>query len=241
MPAIFDLFLHLIGVIENMARNLYVYRCSIYSIPEGPMSPRLAISFLAVLLCAFSLLPEVSHALSMPEQKAEAASLYDGGEYEAAYKQYVELAKDGDTFAQYRVSFMKLTGLGTKAKAAEAMAWAVLASQSGDVELRRYRNAVTKMVPAGKRKSAERTATRYLRRYGAEVEAVNSGPAGASRTECTASRLARNCFSETTKPVVHITWGEDLSADPAQLDRVTELDREIVGNFSGIQASSNVN
>jgi hypothetical protein len=113
----------------------------------------------------------------------------------------------------------------------------VLASQGGDVELAKYRNAVTKMVPVKKRKSAERTSNRYLSRWGEEIELPNSTPAGASRTECTASRLARNCFSETTKQTVHITWGEDLSEDPEQLKRIEELDREIVKNFSGLETS----
>ena len=40
----------------------------------------------------------------------------------ARRKKYLKRAKDGDTFAQYRVSFMRLTGLGTKEKVSEAMA-----------------------------------------------------------------------------------------------------------------------
>jgi hypothetical protein len=113
----------------------------------------------------------------------------------------------------------------------------VLASQGGDVELAKYRNAVTKMVPVKKRKSAERTSNRYLSRWGAEIEIHDSTAAGASRTECTASRLKSNCFGETAKPTVHITWGEDLSEDPEQLKRIEELDREIVKNFSGHETS----
>ena len=207
-----------------------------YDYPEADL-----IHFLLFSLLACSLLPNITQARTLSEQKGEAASYYDDGAYETAYKQYLKLAKDGDSFAQYRVSFMKLTGVGTKEKAAEALAWAVLASQSGDVELVKYRIMVTKMVPAGKRKSAERTATRYLRRWGPEVALDDSAPAGASRTECTASRLKRNCFSEVTKPSVHIAWGEDLSADPAQMNRVAELNQIIVKNFSGLQTQSEAN
>jgi len=100
------------------------------------MNIRLAMLLLAAVFSVSSLSPNAALASTVPEQKDEAAQLYDSGEYKSAYKQYLKLAKDGDTFAQYRVSYMRLTGLGTKEKVSEAMAWAVLASQSGDTELK---------------------------------------------------------------------------------------------------------
>lgn len=202
------------------------------------MNKRLAMLLLAGLICTFSALPNAALATTASEQRDEAASLYDSGEFKSAYKEYLKLAKDGDTFAQYRVSFMKLTGLGTKEKVSEAMAWAVLASQGGDAELKKYRDTVATMVPADKRKSTERKATNYVRRYGAEDAYVDAAPVGATGLECTGSRLMRHCESQARSATVHISWGKDLSEEQEPLDRIDALDQEIVEHFSGGQASS---
>ena len=202
------------------------------------MNIRLAMLFLAAVFCASSLLPDVALALSDPEQKNEATLLYDNGEYKSAYKQYLKLAKDGDTFAQYRVSFMRLTGLGTKEKVTEAMAWAVLASQSGDAELKEYRDTVATMVPANERKSTERKATNYVRRYGSEEALDDAAPVGATGLECTGSRLMRHCKSQARAPSVHISWGKDRSGEAEPLDRIDALDQEITEHFLGHHASN---
>lgn len=201
------------------------------------MNQRLAMFFFAALLCTFALLPSLSLAMAAPDRQNEASSLYESGEYKAAYKQYLKLAKDGDTFAQYRVSFMRLTGLGTKEKVSEAMAWAVLASQGGDSELAEYRDVVAKLVPADERKSVETKATRYARRWGSTEALEDSAPVGASGVECTGSRLMRNCRSGTSSPSVHISWSEDRSGEPALLDRIDALDQVISEHFSEAQVS----
>ena len=200
------------------------------------MNERLAMFFFAALLCAFALLPSFSLAMAAPDRQNEAASLYESGEYKAAYKQYLKLAKDGDTFAQYRVSFMRLTGLGTKEKISEAMAWAVLASQGGDADLTRYRDAVAELVPADKRKSVETKATRYVRRWGSDDAPDDAAPVGASGVECTGSRLMRHCKTGSSSTSVHISWREDHSGEPALLDRIDALDQIISEHFSEAQA-----
>jgi len=199
------------------------------------MNIRLAMLLLAAVFSVSSLSPNAALASTVPEQKDEAAQLYDSGEYKSAYKQYLKLAKDGDTFAQYRVSYMRLTGLGTKEKVSEAMAWAVLASQSGDTELKKYRDTVATMVPADERKSTERKATNYVRRYGDENALDDAAPVGATGLECTGSRLMRNCKSQARAPTVHISWGKDRSGEPEPLDRIDALDQEIIEHFSAHQ------
>jgi TPR repeat protein len=205
------------------------------SMLEDPVKTQLATSVLAVLFCALSLVPNTTQALTEPELKGEVASLYNDGEYKDAYKQYLKMAKDGDTFSQYRVSYMILMGLGTKKKASEAMAWAVLASKSGHGDLMKYREAVAGQVPVKKRKDAERKATSYMRRWGPkDVLDDNSASVGASGTDCPGSRLARSCSSQGAQSLVQIAWGDDLSEDPAQMDLISELDRVIVENLSVI-------
>ena len=197
------------------------------------MNKRLTTTLLAGLLCAITVAPLCAKPSTVAERKDEAASLYDNGEYSAAYKQYLKLAKEGDTFAQYRVSFMKLKGLGTREKVSEAMAWAVVASKSGDADLVSYRNAVAELVPVKKRKSAERKANSYLRRWGPEDESADdSTPVGASGVECTGSRLYRNCYSQAPKTMVRISWSEDHSADSNKFDNVNEYDQIIVEKSS---------
>lgn len=197
------------------------------------MNKALATTLLTFLLCAITITPVLAKQSTVAERKDEAASLYDSREYSAAYKQYVKLAKEGDTFAQYRASFMRLKGIGTKENAAEAMAWAVVAAKSGDADLVSYRNAVTGLVPVKKRKSAERKANSYLRKWGPEDEpSDDSTPVGATGVDCTGSRLYRNCFSQAPKTLVSIKWSDDHSQDPNRFDDIDEYDKIIVEKSS---------
>jgi len=202
------------------------------------MNKPLAMIFLAWIFCASCVLPNVAQALSETEKLDEAAFLYERGEYKSAFRQYLKLAKEGDTFAQYRVSFMRLTGLGTKEKVSEAMAWAVLASQGGGADLAEYRDTVATLVPADERRSTERKATNYVRRYGSEDALVDAAPVGATGLECTGSRLMRHCKSQARSTVVHIAWGKDRSEESEPLDRINALDQEISEQYTGQQASN---
>jgi hypothetical protein len=59
---------------------------------------------LLVLLCSMSMGLAVSANAGSADKSGAAAAQFERGEYGAAYKQYVKLAKDGDAYAQYRVS-----------------------------------------------------------------------------------------------------------------------------------------
>ena len=63
-------------------------------------------------------------------QQVAADQFYAAGDYQEAMKQYLPLAKKGDSFSQYRISFMYLEGQGREPDLVEAYAWAALAAQN---------------------------------------------------------------------------------------------------------------
>ena len=168
-------------------------------------------------------------------QAGAAAAEFEQGEYKSAFKQYVKLAKDGDAFAQYRVSYMQLMGLGTKSDVVEAMAWAVLAAESGHAELIRYQEAVATAVPSNKRRKAQARTDYYLRRWGRADASGGGTLARSSEGVCTGSRLARNCGQGSDGAGKWIAWSDDRSADPAQKRKFEELDQTIQKNASEIR------
>lgn len=125
----------------------------------------------------------------------EADRYYAKGEYGTAYRKYLKLAKKGDSFSQYRVSFMNLQAQGVKSEdVVEAFAWSVLAAQNGHPELVKYRKAVSGMVPEDQRRKAERKIDYYMRRWG-NIAIAQDAIVGARKQtrDCTGSRLGMRC------------------------------------------------
>lgn len=196
------------------------------------MSPvRLPAILPAIMLatfCALVLAP--GPACADQSALTRAATLYEQRDYAAAYKQYLKLAKAGDTFSQYRASYMNLMGLGTGANAVDALAWAVLAAQGDHENLDRYESTVAAMVPGGQRVKAEKRADYFLRRWGRE-DRGGGGRVLASTSEggCTGSRLAANCGQgDLGGGSKWIAWGTDKSRDPEHRRQIEELNRDIV-------------
>lgn len=191
---------------------------------------------LLVLLCFLVAAP----ALAGAGQSAlhSAAALYEQGQYDKALKQYKKMARDGVTFAQYRMSYMSLMGLGTKPDVVESLAWAVLAAEGDHDELDRYQSAVAAMVPSDQRKKAEKKADYYVRRWGKDDRSGGGTLARSSEGGCTGSRLARNCGSEGGSGGLWISWGKDKSSDPGHRSQIEELNQAIVENAASIEANA---
>lgn len=197
-----------------------------------------SLTIMIVLLCGITAgSPALANAGSADRAGAAAAE-FDRGEYKSALKHYVKLAKDGDTFAQYRVSYMELMGLGTKSDVVEAMAWAVLAAESGHEELVRYQDAVATVVPSNKRKKAQARTDYFLRRWGRVDNSGGGTLARSSEGVCTGSRLARNCGQGSDGAGKWIAWSDDRSADPAQKRQLEELNQSIQQNAAEIRAGA---
>jgi hypothetical protein len=166
---------------------------------------------------------------STPESRLQqAGELYDRGDFGAAYKQYVKLAKDGSTFAQYRVSYMLLMGQGTSPDVIESLAWAVVAAEHDHPMLDDYQDAVASLVPGDQRKKAESKASYYLRRWGETKGSSGNTLARVSEGICTGSRLAGNCGQGGGGTAAWIAWGPDRSGDPKQKASIERLNQTIV-------------
>ncbi len=128
-----------------------------------------------------------------PEQQ-QADVVYASGDYPAAMKQYLALAKEGDNFAQYRVSYMYLEGQGLEPDLVEAYAWAAVAARKGQMELVKYRNVVGSLVPEDQRRKAVKTAEFYNRKWGKDDSDYEYDRSVRSEMRrCTGSRLGSRC------------------------------------------------
>ena len=157
-----------------------------------------AISFAAGwLLAIVSLAPPAAQADIDPgvaRAQQHADRFYEAGEYRKAYRKYIELAKIGDSFSQYRVSYMHYSGEGQDPDAVEAYAWAVLAAQNGNHDLVSYRDALWDALPASERDRAEEHAAGYLDRWGNLALAEEAARKARQRLrDCTGSRLGARC------------------------------------------------
>lgn len=140
-------------------------------------------------------------------QQVEADQLYTSGEFQKAMREYLPLAKKGDSFSQYRVSFMYVEGQGVEADLVEAYAWASLAAQNYQPELVRYRDTVASLIPEKDRRKAVRQADYYNRKWG-NIALADDAYRGTTKQlrSCTGSRLGARCedIESAEMPTV---WG----------------------------------
>jgi TPR repeat protein len=124
----------------------------------------------------------------------EADEMYAAGEFGIAYKKYLSLARKGDTFSQYRLSYMNFQGQGMDVDWAEAFAWAALAAQGNNPDLIKYLGALSQQIPEEHHKRAAIKAENYLDKWGnlAIAENARRGAINELR-QCTGSRLGTRC------------------------------------------------
>jgi TPR repeat protein len=207
------------------------------SVPEQPKKRGVSMlryhltGLLAALVFGFAAAPVATSAGQAPSDRASA--LYEQGDYSKAYKEYKKMARDGNTFAQYRMSYMSLMGLGTKPDAVESLAWAVLAAEGKDESLDEYQSAVAAMVPSKHRKKAEKKADYYLRRWGEKDRVGGRVSSGSTDGRCTGSRLAANCDSGGSAGAYWISWGQDKSTDRTHRSEIEALNEAIVESAGG--------
>jgi hypothetical protein len=146
------------------------------------------------------------------QQQSYADQLYQNGEYGEAMRQYLPLAKKGDSFSQYRVSYMYLEGQGTETDLIESFAWASLAAQNRDKQLIEYRDKVGSLVPEKQHRKALRKVDYYTRKWG--NMAIAEDAIKGARTElrnCTGSRVGSRC-NEVYAAEMPNFWGIDPGA-----------------------------
>lgn len=150
----------------------------------------------AMVVVLGCLLPTTLYAQNSKynDTQAEADRLFDEGKYRLAYYKYRDLARRGDSFSQYRVSILYLSGKGVDKNLNSAYSWAALAAQSKNEELVSYRNTVFDAIPERDREKAQRQADKLMDRWGnAALAREASKQAKRNLRGCTGSRLGTTC------------------------------------------------
>jgi hypothetical protein len=158
-------------------------------------------------------------------ERQEAGRFFQQSDYTNAYKKYLKLAKKGDSFSQYQVSYIYLEGLGQKQDVVESVAWAVLAAQDRQKDLVAYRDTVALLVPKDKRNKASRKIDYYVRKWGnkPKVDETQERPRG-DAVHCTGSRVGNRCDAVLTAHVPELfntdrSFGGTLAAsEPDSVD-----------------------
>lgn len=153
-----------------------------------------------LLLCGVTAIAAFSAPLSADVDRGYtraqelADEYYQEGDYRKAYRKYRDLAKVGDSFAQYRLSTMNLYGHGVSKDPVEAFAWSVLAAQNKHGDLVQYRDLLYQALPEHDRDDAEEKAEKYMDRYG-NLALAEKARRSARRqlSSCTGSRLSTRC------------------------------------------------
>ena len=152
------------------------------------------------------------------QKQKDADAAFSLGDYKTAYSKYAQLARQGDKFSQYRLSYMNFQGQGVEADMAEAFAWAVLAAEGENPELIKYLGALAREVPVADEKRATLKAKQYLDRWGdlAIAEAARKNAISEIRG-CTGSRLGARCEEVHTMqmPRFWTIQGKGLWKDPS--------------------------
>lgn len=151
--------------------------------------------FVALLALAIaSLQASASQKSAYVSQQDKADQQYASGKYTEAFKNYLQLAKRGDSFSQYRVSYMYLEGQGHEADVVEAFAWAYLAAQAKQDPLIDYRDTVSALVPKDQQPKAMRKVDYYMRKWGNRKLASDMiTQTKRELNDCTGSRLGTRC------------------------------------------------
>lgn len=154
------------------------------------------IIILLALMCLATASAEAKTAAksSWVSKQEQADQYYEKANYTDAFRSYLALAKKGDSFSQYRVSYMYLEGQGQEADIVEAFVWANLAAQNRADPLIDYRDTVARMVPAKEQPRAMRKLDYYMRKWGdRQLAADMITQTKRELRDCTGSRLGSRC------------------------------------------------
>ncbi len=206
--------------------------------PQRATAPLLAPALMLVLaLLSLTATPLLAAERLTPyqETQVEADQAYANGDYRTAYGKYQTLARKGDSFAQYRMSYMNFQGQGVETDWAEAFAWAVLASQSNNPVLVKYMAALARELPEDQHRRAAIKAKNYLDRWGdlAVAEDARRGAINEMR-RCTGSRLGTRC-EEVYSMQMPRFWDTGASHSPfiGQSDETKGSISSSTGNGAG--------
>ncbi len=150
--------------------------------------------FVAVISCQFYVTVASASNSQLERKQNLADKYYDRQKYKQAYKNYMDLAANGDKYSQYKIAVMYYQGLGLAKSMTDAFAWAYLASEEGNSSLKQFKNAVWKKVAKGQQELAKSKALSNLEKYGSLSIAIKKRNTINKRVKsCTGSRVGSSC------------------------------------------------
>ena len=132
----------------------------------------------------------------LEQDRAKADAYLAEEDFKKAFKQYRELAREGDHDSQYMVAEMYATGTGTKKDMYDAYAWSTLAAQSGLDASQTYSDDLLAQID--NKEKAKKAALKLDSKYGKEAlqakadryAMTSSRGSGQRAGACTGSRLS---------------------------------------------------
>jgi len=127
---------------------------------------RIVIFFAALLVISSGLpsaLADQSDRIDKLQTRAD--NYFTEQKYKKARVIYFDLARIGDRFSQYRLSLYSLQGLTAKVDLPAAFAWAELAAQGDNQQLRQHRDGIWAMMSAPQQKKAANLAMGHLKQF----------------------------------------------------------------------------
>lgn len=149
-----------------------------------------------ILFVTISAAKETLFDLPKVEKGAEnkADESFGQGNYQAAFEQYLSLAKYGDKYSQYMVSLQFLNGLGVEKDILQAYGWASLAKRSQSPEVKTFYLQVQQAIPDAEKQQAEKVRIELSEQYSDLAIAMNLKKMIRNTIpECTGSRISGNC------------------------------------------------
>ncbi|MBV34758.1 MAG: hypothetical protein CMP47_04790 [Rickettsiales bacterium] len=157
---------------------------------------KMSVLIILILFTTITSAKETLFDLPKVEEGAEkkADEYFEQGDFQAAFKQYLSLAKYGDKYSQYMVSFHYLNGLGVEKDIHQAYGWASLARRSPSPEIKRFYQEVEQAVPDAETQQAEKVKIELYEQYSDLAIAMNlKKMIRNTLPECTGSRIRGNC------------------------------------------------
>jgi len=194
--------------------------------------------FLLLISASTAMSASTSAVADYSKQQALASRYYENGEYSKAHNEYKDLARDGDRFAQYRLSYMYLMGEGKKEDLIESLAWSVLAAQDRHEDMVAYMQTVAEMVPQSERKKANKKISYYMRKWG------DASSSGSSRGDevCTGSRLCNHKTGSGNVGIPSNLWNVGNSGNEQELKtRAMDINEMILKSHGVSESGSSDN
>lgn len=103
-----------------------------------------------------------------------ATNAYERSHYKIALKEFRQLARTNDPYAQYMLGQMFLHGEGTKKNMVKAYKWLLLAEENDMEQAKRLRKRIGRQMSSTQKRQAAKLAAQWNHKYGYQPQAINN-------------------------------------------------------------------